>query len=56
MDHRPWRFSIARAPCSLIAVKDRVNAIALAPVDDFRRDSDLFGAGARDPVADCKPR
>jgi len=26
------------------AVKERVNAISLAPVDDFRRDSDLFGA------------
>ena len=25
------------------AVKDRVNAISLAPVEDFRRDSDLFG-------------
>jgi enoyl-CoA hydratase/carnithine racemase len=25
-----------------IAVKQRVNAIALAPIDDFRRDSDLF--------------
>jgi hypothetical protein len=24
-------------------VKDRVNAIALAPFEDFRRDSDLFG-------------
>ena len=33
------------------AVKDRVNAIALAPADDFRRDSDLFGAGVRDPKA-----
>src|SRR5204863_7673752 len=31
------------------AVKDRVNAIALAPADDFRRDSDLFGDGVRDP-------
>jgi enoyl-CoA hydratase/carnithine racemase len=30
-------------------VKDRVNAIALAPVEDFRRDSDLFGEGARSP-------
>ncbi len=30
-------------------VKDRVNAIALAPVEEFRRDSDLFGDGARDP-------
>jgi enoyl-CoA hydratase/carnithine racemase len=33
----------------LIAVKDRVNAIALASVDDFRRDSDLFGESARYP-------
>jgi len=39
---------IAKFPArSLAAVKDRVNAIALAPVDDFRRDSDLFGEGAR---------
>ena len=30
------------------AVKDRVNALSLAPVEDFRRDSDLFGAGVRD--------
>jgi enoyl-CoA hydratase/carnithine racemase len=29
-------------------VKDRVNAISLAPVEDFRRDSDLFGDGVRD--------
>src|SRR5580704_11047035 len=34
---------------SLAAVKDRVNAIALAPVEDFRRDSDLFAEGARTP-------
>src|SRR3954452_23584720 len=27
-----------------VAVKDRVNAISLAPAEDFRRDSDLFGA------------
>jgi len=33
------------------AVKDRVNAIALAPVEDFRRDSDLFGEGVREPEA-----
>jgi enoyl-CoA hydratase/carnithine racemase len=31
----------------LAAVKDRVNAIALAPIEDFRRDSDLFGEGSR---------
>jgi enoyl-CoA hydratase/carnithine racemase len=31
------------------AVKDRINAISLAPVEDFRRDSDLFGDGVRDP-------
>jgi hypothetical protein len=30
-----------------VTVKDRVNAITLAPVEDFRRDSDLFGASAR---------
>jgi len=30
-------------------LKDRVNAIALAPADDFRRDSDLFVERARDP-------
>jgi hypothetical protein len=32
-------------------VKDRVNAIALAPVADFRHDSDLFGEGVRAPEA-----
>ena len=37
-----------------VAVKDRVNAIALAPAEDFRRDSDLFGeAGAH--AGDAKP-
>ena len=35
-------------------VKDRVNAIALAPVGDFRRDSDLFAAGAREPDAQTR--
>lgn len=34
-----------------VAVKDRVNAIALAPAEDFRRDSDLFGDGVRDTEA-----
>jgi len=33
------------------AVKERVNAIALPPVEDFRRDSDLFGEGVRNPEA-----
>jgi len=43
---------IARFPSSgLAAVKSRVNAIALAPVEDFRRDSDLFGEGSRTPAA-----
>jgi hypothetical protein len=32
-------------------VKDRVNAIALAPVEDFRRDSGLFGEGVGSPEA-----
>jgi enoyl-CoA hydratase/carnithine racemase len=34
---------------SVAAVKDRVNAIALAPVEDFRRDSDLFAKYSRTP-------
>lgn len=39
---------IAQFPASgRIVVKDRVNAIGLASVEDFRRDSDLFGAGVR---------
>src|SRR6185437_7597265 len=41
--HRVARFPAA----GLAQVKDRVNAIALAPVEEFRRDSDLFGEGAR---------
>ena len=41
---------IARFPAAGQAVvKERVNAIALAPVEDFRRDSDLFGESARAP-------
>jgi enoyl-CoA hydratase/carnithine racemase len=39
---------IAQFPTSgIVALKERVDAIALAPVADFRRDSDLFGEGAR---------
>jgi enoyl-CoA hydratase/carnithine racemase len=34
-----------------VAVKERVNTIALAPVEDFRRDSDLFSEGMRHPEA-----
>ena len=36
------------------AVKDRVNAIALAAVEDFRRDSDLFGEVVRKPEAQSR--
>ena len=32
-----------------LAIKERVNAIALAPAEDFRRDSELFGEGAPTP-------
>jgi enoyl-CoA hydratase/carnithine racemase len=35
---------------ALAIVKERVNAIALAPVSDFRRDSDLFGTGVHTPA------
>ena len=39
---------IARFPAAgQVAIKDRAGAIALASVDDFRRDSDLFGEGVR---------
>lgn len=38
-------------PGGLAVIKDRVNAIALASIDDFRRDSDLFGESAREPQA-----
>ncbi len=37
-----------------LAVKDRINAITLAPVEDFRRDSDLFGEGVRAPEAQSR--
>ena len=39
-----------------IAVKDRVNAIALAPAEDYRRDSDLFGQTVRAPEAQSRIR
>jgi enoyl-CoA hydratase/carnithine racemase len=46
---------IARFPAAgHVAVKDRVNAIALAPAEDFRRDSDLFGVGVRNPEAQSR--
>jgi enoyl-CoA hydratase/carnithine racemase len=34
-----------------LVVKERVNAIALAPAEEFRRDADLFGQGVRKPEA-----
>ncbi len=46
---------IAAFPTAGQAVaKERVNAIALAPADDFRRDSDLFVQCARDPEAQAR--
>jgi enoyl-CoA hydratase/carnithine racemase len=46
---------IAKFPAAgLVAVKDRVNALALAPVADFRRDSDLFGEGAQTAEAQSR--
>jgi enoyl-CoA hydratase/carnithine racemase len=38
------------------AVKDRVNAITLAPAEDFRRDSDAFGEAVRGPQAQGRIR
>ena len=34
-----------------VAIKDRANTIALAPAEEFRRDSEVFGAGLRNPEA-----
>jgi len=46
---------IAKFPAAgHVAVKDRVNAIALAPVEDFRCDSDLFGEGVANPEAQSR--
>jgi len=45
--HRITRFPAG----GLAVVKDRVNAITLASIDDFRRDSDLFGEGVGKPEA-----
>ena len=43
---------IAKFPAAgHLSVKERVNAIALAPSEDFRRDSDLFLERARSPEA-----
>ncbi|MDT7673255.1 MAG: hypothetical protein QOD82_1157 [Pseudonocardiales bacterium] len=39
-----------------IAVKDRVNAITLAPAAEFRRDSNRFGEGVRNPEAQSRIR
>jgi enoyl-CoA hydratase/carnithine racemase len=39
-----------------VAIKERINAITLAPADDFRRDSDLFGAGVGNPEAQDRMR
>jgi hypothetical protein len=48
---RSGLFAVAAAPASL---EERINAIALAPADDFRRDSDLFLESARSPEAQSR--
>ena len=41
---------IAKVPAAgQVVVKERVNAVALPPADDIRRDSDLFLEGAHTP-------
>ncbi|MCY0853627.1 enoyl-CoA hydratase/isomerase family protein [Cupriavidus sp. D39] len=48
---------IARFPAAgHVVVKERVNAIALAPAEDFRRDFDLFGESMRSPEAQGRIR
>ena len=36
------------------AIKERVNAVGLAPIDDFRRDSDLFLEAVQQPDAQAR--
>jgi enoyl-CoA hydratase/carnithine racemase len=53
-DLAPFVTKLARRIASfphegLIVNKERINAITLAPEAEFRRDSDLFGQGARQP-------
>jgi enoyl-CoA hydratase/carnithine racemase len=43
-------------PAGRILVKERVNAIALAPIEEFRRDSDLFSESVRDSDAQNRTR
>jgi len=46
---------IAAFPAAgLVAVKERVNAIAISPVEDFRLDSSLFSEGMRKPEAESR--
>ncbi|HEX7253713.1 MAG TPA: enoyl-CoA hydratase/isomerase family protein [Thermoanaerobaculia bacterium] len=52
---RSLAYRIAGFPTAgLVAVKQRVNAIALAPVEDFRRDSDLFLVTVQDSEAQSR--
>lgn len=37
-------------------IKERVNAISLASVEEFRRDSELFGEGVKDPEVQARIR
>jgi hypothetical protein len=46
---------IAKFPAAgLVAIKDRVNSIALPTAADLRRDSDLFGEGAQTAEAQSR--
>lgn len=48
---RSLALRIAMLPASgHVMVKERVNAIAIAPAEEFRRDSDLFGEAAKNPA------
>jgi enoyl-CoA hydratase/carnithine racemase len=52
---RALALRIGRFPAAgQAALKQRVDAIALAPPEDFRRDSDLFGAAVRTAAAQAR--
>ncbi|MHC2298037.1 enoyl-CoA hydratase/isomerase family protein [Rhizobium mongolense] len=50
--HRIARFPVAGGA----VIKDRVNAVTLASVEEFRHDSDLFGERVRDETAQLQMR
>jgi len=54
--HAPAHRIAGFPAAGVAAVKERVNAIALAPAEAFRRESDTFGEGVGQPEAQARIR